>query len=236
MKKPLVLVILSMVLLPSSTCSISGFTANVESHGAEASVLVKDLSDLKIAIDPGHGGIDKGTVGIETGVYEATLTLQIAKLLEDRFKSGSTSVVMTRETADVNYTGQGDTQKLRDMNNRIRLVKDQNPDVLVSIHMNTFSDRSVRGAQVFYQKGSAQSGKFAQSIQQELNVGINAKNARHIESGDYYLLKGVDCPSVIVECGFLSNYDDEKNLQNPDYQKELIECIYRGICDYLGTK
>lgn len=238
MKKILSFAFAVLLALSTASCDIIDFAANALNKGVVtgSALQVKSLSDLRVAIDAGHGGIDNGTKGLDSGVLECDLNLAIAKLLADKFSLAGANALMTRETADVDYSGEGATQKLQDMNNRIKFIKNQNAQVLVSIHMNTFSDRSVRGAQVFYQKGSTAGEGFARSIQDALNAGLNDKNKRHNESGEYYLLKGVDCPSVIVECGFLSNSDDEKNLQDPEYQKKLVDCIYKGVCDYLGLK
>jgi N-acetylmuramoyl-L-alanine amidase len=189
----------------------------------------------RVAVDPGHGGIDSGAIGMDTGVTEASLALKIGMLLENRFNGAGAFALMTRESGEVDYTGAGDTQKLRDMNNRARLVNGQDIGALISIHMNTFSDRSVHGAQVFYQQGSEKGQALASSIQDELNASINVGKNRTSQPGDYYLLKAVDCPAVIVECGFLSNPEDEVNLQNPQYQKKLIDSIYEGVCRFLNA-
>lgn len=236
MKKFLSIMAISALMLLAASCSLIDFSADAADRGAGAGAAVKGVSGLKIAIDAGHGGIDKGTSGTDTGVSEADLNLAIAQLLEGNFTQAGADVTMTRKSADVDYSGEGDTQKLKDMNNRIKLIRAQSSKVLVSIHMNTFSDRSVSGAQVFFQKGSAEGEKLAQSIQAALNDGVNGTGKRHVESNDYYLLKGVDCPSVIVECGFLSNHEDEKNLQDQNYQKKLVDCIYKGVCSYLGVQ
>jgi N-acetylmuramoyl-L-alanine amidase len=238
MKRFLLLAAVLVFLLACSSCDSIAFLANAgkQSAGAGSGSQLKSISDIRIAVDPGHGGIDKGTAGTDTGVLESDLNLALSKILTGKFKDAGADTAMTRQSADVDYSGEGDTQKLKDMNNRVKLVNAQNPHALVSVHMNTFSDRSVSGAQVFYQKDNAQGEELARCIQDELNAGVNGNNKRHTGSGEYYLLKGVECPSVIVECGFLSNKDDEKNLQDPEYQKKLVDCIYKGVCDYLGLK
>lgn len=239
MKKILTLLLAATLIAFTASCSSITYLANVLLPGPEATNAqpkVDGISSLRIAVDPGHGGIDGGTSGIDTGVSEAELNLAVSKLLADKFKQAGADVMMTRQSADVDYSGDGDTMKLKDMNNRAKLVKAQNPHVLVSIHMNTFSDRSVSGAQVFYQQGSDEGRKLALKIQDQLNSGVDSEKARHVESGDYFMLRETDCPGVIVECGFLSNRDDEKMLQNPDYRKKLVDNIYKGICKYVGLE
>lgn len=189
-----------------------------------------------IAIDPGHGGIDSGAVGTDTGVTEASLNLQIGMLLETKFSQAGMGALMTRTSNDVDYSGAGDTDKIKDMNNRAKLVNRQDPEALVSIHMNTFADRSVKGAQVFFQQGSEKGQALAACIQDELNASVNTEKSRTPQPGDFYLLKAVSCPAVIVECGFLSNPEDEANLQNPQYQGQLADCIYEGVCGFLDVK
>lgn len=202
---------------------------------ASADTLESGLHGLRIAIDPGHGGIDKGAVGTDTGITEAELNLEISQLLAKRLMLDGSDVLLTRKSADVDYTGDGNTQKRRDMNSRARLVQAQDPQVLVSIHLNKYPSRSVSGAQVFYQKGSEGGEMLAVSIQQALNDGLDARN-RLAKAGDYFMLKVHECPSVIVECGFLSNHNEEKKLLDASYREKLAECIYQGICAYLGME
>lgn len=206
----------------------SGGAANV---GGPASV-----ADLKIVVDPGHGGKDLGAVGTDFGVLESDLNLQVADMLARLFRDAGAEVLLTRESAEVDYSGEAKTEKLKDMNNRARSVRDFMPDALVSVHMNKFTERSVRGAEAFYQKGRENGRSLAQCIQDELNQSINTARQRRIHSGDFYILQAVEEPSVIVECGYLSNAEDEKLLQDPAHQQALAECIYRGVCRYFGVK
>ncbi len=212
------------MLLSACDQSITVHTGTLESG----------LHGVRIAIDPGHGGIDRGAAGTDTGVTEAEINLEISQLLAKRFMLDGSDVLLTRKSADVDYDGEGNTRKRRDMNNRARLVRAQNPQVLVSIHLNKYPSRRVSGAQVFFQKGSEEGEKLAVCIQQALNDGLDARD-RVAKSGDYFMLKVHDCPSVIVECGFLSNHDEEKKLLDPKYREKLAGSIYQGIRAYLGV-
>jgi N-acetylmuramoyl-L-alanine amidase len=216
---------------------VNGIVSGVADSGKTSSEVLKDgMSSLRITVDPGHGGIDIGATGTDTGTKESVLNLQVSELVAKLFTDAGANVLMTRTTADVDYTSDGDTPKLKDMNSRAKLVKKQDPQVLVSIHMNMFTDRSVSGPQVFYQKGNGEGLKLAQSIQDALNTGIDSPNKRSAASGDFFMLRITESPSVIVECGFLSNHDEEKKLLDPDYQEQLANCIYKGVCNYLGVK
>lgn len=227
--RKLVLVLVAAVML-FAVASCQG-----EDSSANAGKLENGARSLRVAIDPGHGGIDNGAVGIDTGIAEAELNLEISQLLAKKFMLDGADVLLTRKTQEVDYSGEGNTQKRKDMNKRAELVTDQDPQVLVSIHMNKYPDRKVSGAQVFFQKGSEEGEKLAGCIQAELNGGLEAKD-RTAKSGDYFMLKVSECPSVIVECGFLSNRDEEKKLLTPDYREKIADCIYRGICKYLGIE
>jgi N-acetylmuramoyl-L-alanine amidase len=228
MKKFLVLLAVSALVLLQASCASSASANSVK--------LESGIRSLRIAIDPGHGGIDNGAIGTDTGVYESTLNLEISQLLAKQFMLSGADVLLTRKTTDVDYTGAGDTMKRRDMNSRAKLITAQDPQLLVSIHMNKYPNRKYSGAQVFYEKGSDESEKLATSIQDALNAGLGGSAKRLAKPGDYFILKVTKSPSVIVECGFLSNHDEEKKLLDPNYRGKLAECVYKGICAYLEIK
>lgn len=228
MKRFLALLVVSVFVLLPSGCSTSA--------SANLAKLEGGVRNFRIAIDPGHGGIDNGAIGTDTGVYESTLNLEISQLLAKQFMLSGADVLLTRKSSDVDYSGAGDTMKRRDMNSRARLITAQNPQVLVSVHMNKYPNRRYGGAQVFYEKGSDDGEKLATSIQDALNSGLGSSTKRLAKPGDYFILKVTKNPSVIVECGFLSNHDDEKKLLDADYRKKIADCIYKGICAYLDIK
>lgn len=192
-----------------------------------------ETESLRIALDAGHGGIDNGATGVDTGTPEDTLNLEIVQHIAKRFMISGADVLLTRKSDDVDYSGDGGTKKRRDMNNRAERIAEQDPGIVVSIHMNKYPNRKLHGAQVFYEKGSKEGEKLAQCIQDSLNAA-QGSTKRLAKPGDYFILKVSDCPSVIVECGFLSNAEEEKKLLDAGYRKRLAECIYEGICTYLG--
>jgi N-acetylmuramoyl-L-alanine amidase len=236
MKKLQVLLAIAAASLLMTTCGLPASVEEAPEPMPASAVFPENLRSLRIAIDPGHGGIDHGAIGTDTGVYESTLNLEISELIAKKFMLAGADVLLTRKSADVDYTGEGDTLKRKDMNSRARLIAAQAPHVVVSIHMNKYPNRRLSGSQVFYEKGSAEGEKLAVCIQDELNAGLDGSKKRLAKPGDYFILKASDSPSVIVECGFLSNHDEEKKLLDPKYREKLADCIYRGICAYLGVQ
>lgn len=237
MKKYLIGIAVFALLLASAGCAVFNLDPVGLAGGGEHSddLPEQGVEGLRIVVDAGHGGEDTGALGRETGVTEAELNLQVAVLAAELFRAGGADVLMTRETADVDYSGEGETQKMKDMNRRAEMVLAHDAQIFVSIHMNSFEDRSVEGAQVFFQKGRAAGEELARHIQEALNEGLPSKD-RRVGSGDYFVTKITERPSVIVECGFLTNPDDERRLTDPEYQQELADCIFKGVCDYIAAR
>lgn len=184
-----------------------------------------------IVLDAGHGGEDSGVVGKVTGVKESELNLKTCKVLKSVLEERGATVVMTRKDDNGLYGLATKGFKLRDMERRREIIIDAKPDLVVSIHMNKFSSPSRKGAQVFFQKGDQKSKVLADSIQRALNAFSG--NGYAALSGDFYICRCTDVPSVIVECGFLSNPEEEKLLSTAEYRKKLANEIMRGIFLYL---
>ena len=186
-----------------------------------------------IIIDAGHGGMDGGAVGA-TGLLEKDINLKVAKYLCEIAKADGKKVVMTRDEDVSLNTSESEkvrTQKRSDLENRRKILQQNSSGIFVSIHMNKFEQQSVRGAQVFYAPND-QSRILAQNIQTALKEGIDGENnriAKEAPSG-LYIFKGCTSTAVVVECGFVSNPEEEKLLSQEDYQKKLAECIYKGLC------
>lgn len=201
---------------------------------------VKELSPTKdtcIVIDAGHGGIDYGVEGINTKVKESELNLEISKLINGYAESGGISSTLTRKNSNGLYGLPLPNFKRRDMNKRIKIIKDYSPEVVVSIHMNYYTASYRRGIQVFYSKNEDE--EFAKCVQNYLNNTMNMdtvnRNFTHMK-GDYFISKNSPCPAIIVECGFLSNPEDEKLLLDEDYRMLLSYRIFSAIIMYLETK
>lgn len=187
-----------------------------------------------IVVDAGHGEPDGGAVSI-SGVREATLNLQVAKLLEEELIDLGYDVVMTRH--DENNIADKDLQdstirkiKVSDINNRIEITNKANADMLVSIHMNKFSSEKYYGWQTFYKKDSEYSKMLAANIQKGINNNIERENKRtELPIENIKLIDKSTIPSVIIECGFLSNVEDVRLLQTEEYKQQIVNGIVEGI-------
>lgn len=188
-----------------------------------------------VVIDPGHGGSDPGSIGYKTKVHEADLNLKLSLLLKTKLEKAGINVVMTRENENALLEGSGKKWKRKDMELRKALIEKTRPNMVISLHQNSYTNHSLRGAQVFYDKTSEISKTIAGFIQEQFKQNLD-KSIKATSPGDYFMLKCSAAPSVIVECGFLSNEEDEKLLQTPDYQEKIIDSIYKGIVNFLQIK
>lgn len=187
----------------------------------------KDTNDeVVIVIDPGHGGEDPGKVGVNDAL-EKDINLQIAQKLKPLLEAEGIKIVMTREDDEVPNDNRQDLQE------RVKMINDTNPSIVVCIHQNSFQDADVKGAQVFYYTGSEISEKAAQILQEEFKA-MDTSNAREIKANDsYYILRKTEVPAVIVECGFLSNYEEAEKLVTEEYQDKIASAICSGIIKWL---
>lgn len=187
-----------------------------------------------IVIDAGHGGADPGKVGI-SGVLEKEINLAIAKKLQARLKTDGIGVIMTREDDAGLYSETAQNKKREDMEARVRIISEAKPELVVSIHQNSFPAEDCKGAQVFYYTGSEESKKLAEILQKKFPEVLQDGNQRQAKANsDYYLLRKTPCPIVIAECGFLSNASEEALLASEAYQEKVVEVLYLGIRQYLS--
>lgn len=185
-----------------------------------------------IVVDAGHGGFDAGVAGVATKVKEADLNLKVAKKLERRLKEYGFDVVMTRTNGNGLYGLHTKNRKKRDMEARARIIREAEPDAVVSIHMNYFVQSKQRGAQVFYKRDNERGKELAKCIQEVLGLNLEHCDRLYL-SGDYFIVNCSDYPSVIVECGFLSNAYDEQLLISDEYQQKLAYYIALGIMKFF---
>ncbi|MDE6957194.1 MAG: N-acetylmuramoyl-L-alanine amidase CwlD [Lachnospiraceae bacterium] len=185
-----------------------------------------------IVLDSGHGGSDPGKVGIGD-VLEKDLNLEIALKTQKQLEKAGYKVVMTR-TADEGLKRNGkEAGKTEDMRARVEIMNREKPALVVSIHQNSYPQSNVKGAQVFYYSHSKEGEKAAVTIQKALKK-LDENNTREAKDNDtYYLLRKTEVPAVIVECGFLTNPEEAKKLQEESYQKQVAELICEGVKDYL---
>ena len=180
-----------------------------------------------VVLDSGHGGSDSGKVGIN-GAKEKAINLLIAKEIRRLLEKEKIEVIMVREKDE-----ELGKSKVEDLKYRVSLMNEKKPSLAVSIHQNSYHEENVFGAQVFYYKTSTEGEKAAAVIQEALQE-VNPENTKKIKANDtYYLLKKTEVPTVIVECGFLSNYAEAEKLVSEDYQKKVAEAVTKGILQYL---
>ena len=188
-----------------------------------------------ILIDAGHGGNDPGKVGVD-GVLEKDLNLTLAKKLEVLLEQQDMEVMLVREEDHGLYDDGASNKKAQDMKRRCELINSEQPACVVSIHQNSYHEENVRGAQVFYYGTSKESEQLAKLLQTELIRAGEPEDARQARANDtYYLLKKTAVPTVIVECGFLSNWEDCAKLQDENYQDRLVWAIHMGILKYMNS-
>ncbi len=208
--------------------------------GSYAVTAIRENSPIErehtIIIDAGHGGIDGGATSC-TGVLESTLNLEIALRLNDLMHFLGYETVMIRTTDTSIYT-QGNTiasQKVSDLKERVRICNETENAVLISIHQNTFSDSRYSGAQVFYPP-TEQSRELASNMQTALTSAVNTgSNRKSKQAKGVYLMEHIECTGILIECGFLSNPQEEAKIRNEEYQKKLC-CVFASVLsDFLDS-
>lgn len=186
---------------------------------------VIDEKKYVVYIDVGHGGTDIG-YKTKNGVTEKDLDLQISKLVSSRLSSqGDVSVIVSRNT-DINLSN----------NERVEDANKQNADVFISIHMTGNDDSTAQGVQTFYRVGANDaSDEFATLVQKSIAAYVNLKD-RGATPFTFGVLQGNNMPAILIQCGFLSNPDEEKKLTNFEFQKDLAEGIAQGILSFLDAQ
>lgn len=193
-----------------------------------------------IIVDAGHGGIDGGAVGAD-GTIEKGINLSIAKQLEQMLTSFGFEVVMTRTEDTLIGNNSAKTvreRKSSDIKQRLKITEQIPNSLLISIHQNKFTVEKYYGTQVFYSPNGEESKQLAELIQQSVVSRLQPENERAIKpSGkEIYLLYHAKIPSVMVECGFLSNRAELQKLKDADYQRQMSFSILCGILDYCQAE
>ena len=223
------IVLLTAAMSVTKICNENAVFAAVGMGGGRKTVI----------IDAGHGSPDGGAVSV-TGVLEKDINLDIALKLEQLFRLYGYDVIMTRSADngihDKGVKGIGN-QKRSDIKNRMKIINDNPHAVFISIHQNQFTSSKYRGAQVFYAPSNTDSGVLADVIQKVIADELQPYNERLTKKAtdDLYLLYNARIPAVMVECGFISNYEDAALLTDPDYQLKLALCIVRGYMLYENS-
>ena len=194
------------------------------------------VTNRVIVIDAGHGTPDEGAES-NNGVTEAEINLRIALKLQKLLEQSGAKVILTRSNETAIYDIDKKTlreKKVSDIHNRVKIGNESSADIFVSIHLNKIPQNQYWGWQCFYNQNE-KSKILAENLQNNLNEAIQKENNRIAMKLDtVYIMKNVEIPISIVECGFLSNEEEEKRLQEDDYQNRLAWGIYNGIMDYFN--
>ena len=192
----------------------------------------------KILIDPGHGGQDGGAVC--NGVLEKDINLPISRDTADLIRLFGFETKMTREDDNfITDTGRNvKERKLNDMKARLEMYNSDNSNVIISIHQNKFSDSKAYGSQIFYSPNNGDSKLLAQSVKRSVNSLLGTGIDRECKAAgkDIYLLKNTNQPAVIVECGFISNFEECQKLKSEEYQKRISFAVALGLLDYYNNR
>ena len=180
-----------------------------------------------VILDAGHGGFDAGASGTDTGVKESELNLQVALLVQSSLEDAGVRVLMTR----TDESALGGTKK-EDMARRGQLLQTEGADAAVSIHMNKFSDRRIRGPMAYYRAGAEAGQALARCVIDSLTMTLDLK-PRLPNPGNNFVTRVPACPAVLVECGFLSHPEEERLLQDPEYQRAIAAAIAQGVIAFL---
>ena len=194
---------------------------------------VSKSNGITIVLDAGHGGRDGGSVGVN-GTIEKEINLDYVIALKEKLVKNGFKVVLTRKNDDGLYSEFAKNKKQSDMNKRFEIIKQVNPNLVVSIHMNSFQTASAKGAVTYYRSGDSASKHCADLIQKSLNkyCGARFENGK---VGDYFMLNCSYYTAVLIECGFISNPEEEKLLNDEKYKCAMVDSIYKGILLYFGN-
>ena len=210
----------------------------------ETSSFAENEIKRTIILDAGHGLPDGGATSTSNpNIIESDLNLKVVLKLEELLKQSGINVILTRSNEYGIYNETADTirkKKVSDMENRVKLSKNSDAELFVSIHMNTLNNRSVTGFQVFYSDTNSNnniSKICANYIDENLKKNINETNTTKTikEIKDIYLTKNLNLPLILIECGFLSNENESNLLNSDEYQQKLAWSIYTGLMDYFQS-
>ncbi len=197
-------------------------------------------NDIVVVLDAGHGGMDGGCTSVN-GVDEKNINLNILLSVRDMCQSFGYKVVVTRDT-DISIHDSGVTgvrnQKLSDMNNRVKIFNKYENAIAISIHQNQFTQSQYSGAQMFYSSSNPLNEKLAGVMQGQFVSLLQPENKRETKptGKDLMLIANTKCPSLMVECGFLSNPQEASLLETTEYQNKVAFTIFSGINKFISEK
>ena len=215
--------------------SVISFIANSNSKQTIETVSLP-VSDKTIVLDSGHGNPDKGAQSAN-GITEEAINLIVTKKVQGLLEQSGCNVVLTRSDENGIYDLNSATlreKKVSDIKNRVRIGNESSADAFISIHLNKIPQSQYYGWQTFFRQNDEKSEELAKSLQEGLNCSMQKENKREaLKITGKYIIEHVEIPIAIIECGFLSNPEEEKLLQQDEYQNKLAWGIYNGIMDYF---
>ncbi|MBO5349278.1 MAG: N-acetylmuramoyl-L-alanine amidase CwlD [Clostridia bacterium] len=234
LSKKRIINLITIITICLTICLIQNTTINDET----VPTVTLPVTNKVIVIDAGHGVPDEGAES-SNGISEAQTNLNIALKLQTLLEQSGATVILTRSDENAIYDIDSKTlkaKKISDLKNRVKIGNESSADLFVSIHLNKIPEQQYSGWQTFYKSGDENSIKLAKCIQSSLNDSIQKENNRVAMKLDtVYIMKNVEIPITIVECGFLSNPEEEKQLLDDTYQNRLAWGIYSGIIDYFNN-
>ncbi len=226
-KRKLVMVSFAVLLFGVLISASLGFIKGMDVFG------IKDGKDFMVVIDAGHGGMDGGAVGV-SGTKESELNLDVAKKLSEVLNGKGIDTIMTREDENGVVLGDG-WSKLQDMKGRKKIIKDSGADLFISIHMNHFTMEKVNGLRLFYSGDYEEAKSVAELIQSSISKITGAK-ITNVKAADksLFLMKSPPMPAILIECGFISNNEEEKKLKDPEYRAKIAWAIADSVEKYFS--
>lgn len=222
------------VILPKER-QVNGRSSSENQQETNQDTVEIDITEKTVVIDSGHGGFDPGKESND-GILEKDINLKIAYELKGLLEQSGVTVIMTRTDDNGLYQESDSNKKIADMKKRCSIIDECKADIVVSIHQNSYQSPEVRGAQVFYYKHSAEGKKLAQFLQKSFKENLDPDNKRQEKSDStYYMLLHTSAPTVIAECGFLSNPQEAAKLNTPEYQKQVAAALHSGIIEYFTS-
>jgi len=229
--------VITFSLLLSFYCICFGNFFNSLGNTLAVAAALDPMEKKRLLIDPGHGGEDGGTVGVN-GVLEKDLNLSLSEVLGAILEFSGYEVVQTRKEdkmlydRNVNYHGR---KKMLDLKGRLEIAKTVEPDLFIGIHMNAFPEQKYSGLSVYYSKNQAKSKDAADIIRANVKSALQPENNRETKaaSSNIYILDRITCPAILIECGFLSNPEECENLSSYDYRRELSFVLYSSLVSFL---
>ena len=230
-------IILSCILISLFVFTAKTYNKKNKNDGGEnIQTTATPASGKTIIIDAGHGTPDEGAQS-SSGTTEAQTNLKIALKLQNLLEQNGSKVILTRSDNNAIYDLDSKTlkqKKISDIKNRVKIGNENSADIFVSIHLNKIPQSEYHGWQCFYNTKNEKSIELAKKIQENLNEAIQKENTRvAMKLNTVYIMKNIEIPISIVECGFLSNPEEEKKLLEDSYQDRLAWGIYNGILDYF---